>query len=112
MGGRARRIQGWPPIEIFPVRSVRRVANLTSLASAAGAPLFSSRPCGHNAALCVSGLFADDVDYTIYSIGAPQGRARTTDHFNAIDVFEQYVLNIPVYAGQQRRIYVSAFDGG
>src|ERR1700730_4847894 len=100
MTGHAGRIPGRPPIEIFPVRSVRRIADLTSVANAARASLFGSRPCGHNAGLCVFGLLADDVDYTVDRVGPPQGRARTTDHFNAIDVLEQYVLNIPINAGK------------
>src|SRR5712672_4419380 len=98
------------PVRIFSVSPIRSVADLASVADAAGASLFSSRSCGHNRGLRIFGLLADNVANAIYSIGAPQHRAWSTDHFNSVDILEQYVLDIPIHAGKQRRIHASAVD--
>src|SRR5260370_34792213 len=98
MRGHARRILRWSPIEILSVSSVGGIADLAAVASPTGAALFGARSCGHNSGLRVFGLLADDVDYAVHGIGAPQSRARASDHFNPVDILEHYVLHIPVDA--------------
>src|SRR5947207_2002436 len=60
--------------------------------------------------LSVACLFGNDVDNTVHCIRSPKGRAGTSDDFNAVDIFQQRVLHIPVHAGKQRCIDTPAVN--
>src|SRR5258708_9849681 len=110
MRGHARRILRWSPIEILSVSSIRGIADLASVASPTGAALFGAGSCGNNSGLRVFGILADEVDYAVHGIGAPQSRARASDHFNPVDILEHYVLHIPVDARKKRCIHAPPVD--
>jgi hypothetical protein len=49
--------------------------------------------------------FGDEVDHAIDGVRAPQGASWAADHFDAIDVFQQRVLHVPVNARVERRVH-------
>ena len=67
-----------------------------------GAAIEASAAHGHERALGLVGLAGDDVDDAVDRVGAPECRARAADHLDAVDVFRDDVLGVPVDAGEQR----------
>src|SRR5207302_8501613 len=56
------------------------------------------------AALCLGGIARNDIDHAVHRIRAPQGRAGSADHLDALDVLQRYVLEIPGHTVEKRRI--------
>jgi len=57
--------------------------------------------------LCLSG---DDVDHTIYCIGAPYRPARSANHRDSFNVLQRHVLRVPIHASKKRRVNSSAIN--
>src|ERR1700751_5204584 len=60
--------------------------------------------------MSLGSLLGDDVDHAVYRVGAPHRSSRTADHFNPSDVFEWYVLCVPVHAAEKRAVNGTAVD--
>src|SRR5258706_15953018 len=59
---------------------------------------------GEKTALRISRREREDVDDAIHGVYAPKRSARTADDFDAVDILEQYILNIPEDTGEKRGI--------
>jgi hypothetical protein len=46
--------------------------------------------------LTLLGALGDHVDHAVHGIGAPQRRARPADHLDAVEVFQDQILDVPV----------------
>jgi hypothetical protein len=55
-------------------------------------------------------VLGDDVDDAVYSVCTPDGATGTAYDLDAVDVVEQDVLNIPIDALEEFRVYTSAVD--
>ena len=92
-------------VEIFGIHAVVSVVpQLAAVANSGETLLFGAAAARQQQALGIPGRPGDDVDHSIDRVGAPERRARATDHFDPLDIFQQRVLHVPVHAGEQRRI--------
>ena len=57
-----------------------------------------------------AGLLGDDVDDTVHRVRAPHRATGAADDFNAIDIFEEHILDVPEHAGEERRVHAAAID--
>ncbi len=69
-----------------------------------------SAASGHEHSAGIFRAFRDDVDYTVDSICSPNGAAWSPDDFNAFDILQQCVLDLPINAGKERRVNAPAID--
>ena len=60
------------------------------------------------AALSVARPPRDDVDHPVDRVRTPHRRARPANHFDALDVFEQRVLDLPQHAREEVRVHAAA----
>src|SRR4029077_1366361 len=61
-----------------------------------------SAPSGHEHSAGIFGVFRDDIDHTVDSICSPNGAAWPADDFDAFDILQQCVLDLPINAGKER----------
>ncbi len=59
---------------------------------------------GHQRSMGLLGSFGDDIDDTVDSICSPDGAARASNDFDPFDILKQCVLDLPIDAGEQRRV--------
>src|SRR5665213_898872 len=90
------------PVEVLSIDAKVHVRSQVTAIAGTGALLELSTACSfHVHAFAVGRTASDDVDHAIDGIGAPQRAARTADDFDAGDVFEKVVLDVPEDAGEQ-----------
>ncbi len=65
---------------------------------------------GDQYTLRIFDLFRDDVDDTIDSVGAPNAGSWPANHFNALNIFENRILRIPVHTRRKRGQDCPAID--
>jgi hypothetical protein len=80
------------------------VAHLATVTRAAQRLMHIAATAIEETALRLPGALAQDVDHAIHRVRAPDRRARTADHFDAIHVINEDLLDIPIDSGEQRRI--------
>src|SRR5258708_15064213 len=64
--------------------------------------------CEHS--LGIFGVLRNDIDHTVDSICSPNGAPRASNDFNLFDILKQRVLDLPINAGEERRVDGSAVD--
>src|SRR5258707_5327795 len=69
-----------------------------------------SAASGHEHSAGIFRAFRDDVDHTVDSICSPNGAAWSPDHFDAFDILQQCVLDLPINAGKERRVDAPAIN--
>ncbi len=89
-------------LERFPVDAVRAVGAERAAIARAGRILLVAGPGAHHRALSVRRRARNDVDHAVHGIRAPQRRARSADHLDALDVLHHDVLRVIEHAGEQR----------
>src|SRR5262249_38092466 len=100
--GLACRTKACAVLEPFaPDAVVGVVAQLPSVAEAAGPLVKRSSAGGDQAALRLLRALGDDVDDAVDRIGTIDGCSRPPDHLDALHVLEQQVLGVPEDAGEQ-----------
>src|SRR5258707_4820213 len=65
---------------------------------------------GHQRSMGLLGSFGDDIDDTVDSICSPDGAARASNDFDPFDILKQCVLDLPIDAGEQRRVNAPTVD--
>src|ERR1700730_5772493 len=99
------------PVEILSVNAVGHiVANFVAIATSHGAAFCVAATCGHNSTLRNFGFLGDDVNYAVDSVRSPQSCTGSPNDFDAVDILEHDVLNVPVNSGEERRVYAPAVD--
>src|SRR5947209_1379780 len=81
------------PAAGLPLDPLRQVA--PPHAAPAGGPdaaLLGAAAGGHAAALRLPGHLGDNVDHAVHRVGAPDGRAETADHHDAVHILQVHVL--------------------
>ena len=81
--------------------AVTKIGKTVQESAAAGA---------HERALRIARGFGDDVDDAIDGVGTPERATRAGDYFDAIDVFEHEMLNIPEDSREKWGIDAAAVD--
>src|SRR2546423_3092261 len=69
-----------------------------------------SPSAGNEHSFRIFGVLGDDVDRSVDGIRSPNGAARSADGFDAFDVLEHGVLNLPINTGEERRINAATID--
>src|SRR5579885_3712936 len=92
------------PIKIFAIDALRGVAYFRAITDSLRRGFLRSSSYRYECALSVLGRFRNDVNHAIDGICAPQRCPRAANDFDAVNVFEHDVLNIPVDAGEERCI--------
>ena len=95
-------------LAVEPVAETLSVA--ATVAGVEKALIFISSACGNERPTRFVGALRDDVDDAVHGVRPPDGSARSADHFDTIDVFEQRILHLPVGAIEKRRVDGSAID--
>src|SRR5260370_678166 len=72
--------------------------------------LMRSTAGGHETSLSLLCSLRNYVDDSIDGIGPPDRRPPPADDFDAVDIFQPHVLDIPVDTGEQRRIDRAPID--
>src|SRR2546423_4360188 len=80
----------------------------TAIAEVAEALIETSATQRGESSMSVLGALGDDIDYRVDGICPPDGSARASDDFDAFNVFEQRVLDLPVNARNKGRINAAA----
>ena len=80
-----------------------RLAELTAVARRRAALFRADSPTDQRAQR-VARVPGRDVDDAVDRVRAPQARARTANHLDALDVLQQIVLHVPLDSGKQRRV--------
>ena len=65
---------------------------------------------GYQRSMGLLGSFGDDIDHRVDRICSPDGTAWASDDFDPFDIFKQGVLDLPINAGEQRRVNAPAID--
>src|SRR5258706_2961717 len=96
-------------VEIFAVDTVATVRASLTITQRTDRLAIAAARC-EKAALRISRRERDDVDDAIHRVYAPKRSARTADDFDAVDILEQYILNIPEDTGEKRGVNRPAVD--
>ncbi len=91
-------------LEAPPVDAVVAVRSEFPAVPESPGVLAIARSSGKQPALGVMRRPRDDIDHAVHGVGAPQGRTGSTDHFDALDVFEHHLLRVPEYTRKQGRV--------
>src|SRR5216684_271294 len=89
-------------IEIFIVPA--------SIAEMAEALVEVSTTGGDESSMSIFSALGDDIDDGINRIRSPDGSARASDDFDAFNILQQGVLNLPINPREQRRVDAPAVD--
>src|SRR2546430_17201078 len=93
------------PVEVLSIHAVIAfAAYLVAIASTAGGELLGAAFGFHQPRLGGLRWFCNDVDDAVDRVSAPKSCPRAADHFDPVDILERNVLNVPIHAGEQRRI--------
>src|SRR6266851_4354068 len=65
---------------------------------------------GDESSMGIFGILGDDIDYSVDGICSPDGSPRASDDFDAFNILEQGVLDLPINAREQRRVNAPAVD--
>ena len=69
-----------------------------------------SAPGRQQRPISLFGIFGNDVYNGIDSVCSPDGASGSSDDFNALNILEQCVLNLPVHSGEERRVNGPTID--
>src|ERR1700756_4484805 len=65
---------------------------------------------GSIASVSILSVLGNNVDHTIDSVRSPDRSARAANHFDPLDIFQQYVLNIPINPREKRSVDAAAIN--
>jgi len=79
------------------VNSIIRVfADLSAVARAAQSQVHVAPATVNEGSLSIPGTLAQDADYAVHGIGAPDRRPRAANHFDPVHIVEEHLLGIPI----------------
>lgn len=98
-------------VEVLGVNpEVGAFAYFAAVADRAETQFFITDSRAEQCALSLLGFLGDDVDDAVDRIGAPKGPGWSSNHFDAVDVFQHDVLGIPEHAGVLGVVDAAAVD--
>src|SRR6476659_6471663 len=86
------------------------LTEFTAVTDSAESALLSTGAAADQETLSSCSRSGCDVDHTVDGVCAPERSTRSANDFDAVDIFQRQILNVPIHTGEERGVNTAAVD--